>query len=98
MRGPFALLADLYLFTAGRQAASRAKREPEREGGAVAFLAPDRDVAPVRRGDVLDDGQPEPCASGRPRPRRVDPVEPLEEPLAVPLGYADALVSHADLS
>jgi len=37
----------------------------------------------VRRHHVLDDGQPEAGAAGRARPRRVHPVEALEDPLEV---------------
>src|ERR1017187_6555546 len=73
------------------------QRQPQGEGRSGAFLAPDRDLAAVRGGDVLDDGQPEPGPASRPRPGRVDPVEPLEDPLQIPLGYADALVRDADL-
>ena len=46
---------------------------------------------------MLDDRQPEPGAAGRPRPRRVGPVEALEDALEVPLRDADALVADGDL-
>jgi hypothetical protein len=46
---------------------------------------------------VLDDGQAEAGAPGGPGSRRVDPVEALEDPFQVPLGYPDALIRHADL-
>ena len=71
--------------------------QPQGEGGPLALLAPDRDLAAVRGGHVLDDGQPQPGPAGGAGPGRVDPVEALEDPLQVPLRDADALVRDADL-
>ena len=41
--------------------------------------------------------RPEAGAAGGARARRVDPVEPLEDPVQVGLGDADALVGDRDL-
>ena len=51
----------------------------------------------MTRGDVLDDRQPEPGPSGRPRSGGVHAVEALEDPVQVALVDADALVGHSDL-
>ncbi len=71
--------------------------QPQGERGARALDAPHAHPAAVVGGDVLDDGQAEAGAAGGPGPRRVGPVEPLEDPLQVPLGDADALVADGDL-
>ena len=46
---------------------------------------------------MLHDRQPEPGSSGGPRPGRIHPVEPLEDPLKITLGDPDPLVGDADL-
>ncbi len=48
-------------------------------------------------GDVLDDRQAQPGPAGGAVPGRVDPVEPLEDPVDLLVGDADALVDHRDL-
>jgi hypothetical protein len=63
----------------------------EAEGRALAEAGVDPHLALVVRGDVADDGQAEPGASGGRLRALVDPVEPLEDPLEVGLGDADAV-------
>src|SRR6185436_5688931 len=59
--------------------------------------AGDVDTAAVVGGDVLDDGQAQAGAAGRPGPGLVSPVEPLEDPVDVVRGDTDALVGDVDL-
>src|SRR5437879_2915503 len=72
-------------------------RQPEGEGRAGARLAPQADVTAVVGRHVLDDGEAEPGAAGRPRPGRVGPEEPFEHPLLVLVRDADAPVGDRDL-
>src|ERR1017187_9849752 len=71
---------------------------PQGGRGARPFLAPDRDISPVRREDVLEDGQAEAGPASGTRPRGVDTIEALEDSLEVPFGYADALVSDTEFN
>src|SRR5262245_39862863 len=96
------LLWTSVLWTSGRSRSTGAgmfapQRYGQGEGGPRALDAAHRDPAAVRGHHVLDDGQPETGAAGGAGPRRVDPVEALEDPLQVALGDADALVGHAQL-
>src|SRR6185312_1564980 len=53
--------------------------------------------AKVVRNDVLHDGQAQAGTAGRARAGRVDPVEPLEDPVLLDLGDAEPLVGHGDV-
>ncbi len=75
----------------------RGRRQPQGERGTGPLHAPYADLATVVAGDVLDDGQAQAGAAGGPGPRRIGPVEPLEDPVQVLLGDADALVGDGDL-
>src|SRR5215212_9696216 len=75
----------------------RPRRQAQREHRPLALPRPDLDLAPVVAGHVAHDGEAEPRAPRLPAPGPVDPVEPLEDPLEVPLGDPDAGVRHVDL-
>src|SRR5699024_4371172 len=77
-----------------RGAGVRGQDEGERR--ALSGLAPHLDRPAVARGDVLDDGQAEAGAPGRPGAGGVDTVEALEDPLDLGLGDSRALVGHGD--
>src|SRR5664280_3128273 len=58
----------------------------------MARLTPHRDLTPVVRADVLDDGQSQTGATGGPGARGVHAVEALKDPGLLALGDALALV------
>src|SRR4051812_19873524 len=74
-----------------------ADRQPHGERRAGARAAPQPDLAAVVGQHVLDDRQAQPGAPGGPGAGRVDPEEPLEDPLLVLGGDADAAVGDRDL-
>src|SRR5260370_37413171 len=69
-------------------------RQPHRERRAAALVAFDGELATVTVDDVLDDGQSQPCAAGRPRAPLVHTVESLGQPRH--LGTRDAGAVVAD--
>src|SRR5690606_24917411 len=76
---------------------TRAEREPQRERGALPLLGVEEDLAVVVLDDVAHDGQPEPGAAGLAAAGPIHPVEPLEDPLEVPAGDADAVIPDRHL-
>ncbi len=66
----------------------------EGERRATTERAGDLDATAVVAGDVLDDGQAEAGAAGRPGAGLVGPVEAFEDPVEVVRGDADALVGR----
>ncbi len=56
-------------------------RDLDREGRSLAWLAPDRHIATMDRGDVLHDGEPEAVAAIGPAARIVHSVEAFEDPI-----------------
>src|SRR4051812_33589338 len=69
----------------------------QRERRALSLLGPDAYVATVGGRDVLDDREPETRSTRGTVPGRVDAVEPLEDPVQLVMGDADALVDDRDL-
>src|SRR4051794_35227934 len=71
------------------------QREAEDEGGAVAQLALDREVAAQQARELARDGEPEPRAAARGGAH--DLLELVEDPLLVLRGDPRAGVGHAQL-
>lgn len=73
-------------------------RQHQREPTALADCALDSQFTPMALGHVLDDGQPEPRATGVARAAAVDTVEAFGEPGKVLCGNARAGVTHLDFA
>jgi len=72
-------------------------RDLDREGRSLAWLAPDRNIATMDRGDVLHDGEPEAVAAIGPAARIVHSVEAFEDSIDFCGWDPDAVVRHGDL-
>ena len=70
----------------------RLTRNRQPPPGAVVTLT----RAAVRVHQRVDDRQAQPGAAAGPRPRRVGPVEPLEDPVRVLVAHAGPLVAHLE--
>ena len=72
-------------------------RDLDREGRSLTWLAPDRNIATMDRGDVLHDGEPEAVAAIGPAARIVHSVEAFEDSIDFCGWDPDAVVRHGDL-
>src|SRR4029450_12522053 len=72
-------------------------RNSDGEGGSLAYLAPNSDLASVDGSDVLDNREAQSVSAVGPAARIVHAVETLEDPVNLARRNADPVVGDGDL-